>query len=114
MPLKQRAIFAQGGTGKRLPDHLRHPVLDPVKLLELVSDGHELIDRPDLLLLERFPGHARQIESANRPRAGIKNLRHRTLLFNREERSVESASLSIRRSDHRRASMIRLNGVWAA
>jgi hypothetical protein len=50
MPLEQHAFFAQRGTSKRLPDHVRHPVLNPVKLLELVSNGQELINAPDLPL----------------------------------------------------------------
>ena len=63
MPFKSGALFAQRGTGKRLPDHLRHPGLKAVELLELVSIGHELINGPDPLLPQRLPGNARQIET---------------------------------------------------
>src|SRR5215207_160598 len=72
-------LFRRCDTGEGLPDHFRHPGLDPVELLKPVNNVHELLKRLDLLPLEHVPANGRQIETPNGSRAGIIKTRHWTL-----------------------------------
>src|SRR5215207_6933559 len=66
--------------GERLSDHLRQPGLDTVELLKPVSMSPELVNGPNVLSPQHFPGRYGQIETSNGSCAGTIKMGHGKLL----------------------------------